>query len=211
MPYIEAQGKRLLFIHIPKTGGTSIEASMRLVGELSLCSLTIPPAMKVPPEHLTSSDCAALFPEKYFDYAFAIVRDPYERMESEYRMRVVLNRQGLWGATERFSVWLANSLAQARRDRHFLANHFRPQVEFLGSGVRVFRYEFGLDKIMAQVSGESGIQINLIEEKLLSSDAYGQQIKWGAQDIHLVNEFFRADFEALGYQKRGPGFNLVGS
>jgi Sulfotransferase family len=211
VPYIESQGKRILFIHIPKTGGTSIEASMKLVGELSLCCLAIPPVMKVPPEHFTWSDCAALFPEEYFDYAFTIVRNPYERMESEYRMRVVLNRQGLWGATEKFSVWLANSISQARRDRHFLANHFRPQVEFLGSGVRVFRYEIGLDKIMAQVSDQSGIQISLIEEKLLSGVAYGQEITWGAQDIHLVNEFFRADFEALGYQKRAPGFSIVGT
>lgn len=209
MPYIELGGKRLLFVHIPKTGGTSIEEAMKARGKICFCSLAIPSALKVPPEHFTWNDISAFFPEGYFDYAFTVVRNPYARVESEYRMRSILNRQGYWGATERFSVWLANSLQQAKRDRHFLANHFRPQVEFLGSGIRVFRYEDGLSDVMGRVSKEFGAEITLPEERFLSGDDAKATISWDAQDIHLVNEFYRADFEALGYDKRTPGFDIV--
>ena len=207
MPYIECQGKKLLFIHIPKTGGTSIEESMKGAGTVCFCSRAIPPALKVPPEHFTWSDCSALFPEKYFDYAFAVIRNPYDRIESEYRMRAILSQQGLWGATARFSVWLANSLGQASRDRHFLANHFRPQVEFLGSGVRIFRYEDGLEKALDQVARDSGIHMKLTSQRFLSGASYQQPIIWDAQDIHAVNEFYRADFRELGYAERKPGFD----
>ncbi|MDK9701673.1 MAG: sulfotransferase family protein [Sulfuritalea sp.] len=206
MPFIECNGKRLLFIHIPKTGGTSIEESMKDVADVCFCSRAIPPSLKVPPEHFTWSDYAALFPAGHFDYAFAVIRNPYHRIESEYRMRAILSSQGLWGATAGFSVWLANSIHQAGRDKHFLANHFRPQVEFLGSGVRVFRYEDRLDEIINRVSEESGVRITLSGKRFLSGDAYGKEIEWDAQDIQLVNEFYRADFEELGYQKRKPGF-----
>ncbi|MCX7149747.1 MAG: sulfotransferase family 2 domain-containing protein [Rhodocyclales bacterium] len=208
MPYIECEGKKLLFIHIPKTGGTSIEESMKAAGAVCFCSRAIPPSLKVPPEHFTWNDYSAFFPEGYFDYAFAIIRNPYERIESEYRMRAILNKQGLWGATERFSVWLANSLNQAARGGHFLANHFRPQVEFLGSGVRIFRYEDGLENALNHVAREAGVRIGLTQQRFLSGGSYGQAIAWDAQDIHAVNEFYRADFRELGYEERRPGFNF---
>jgi hypothetical protein len=165
--------------------------------------------MKTPPEHFTWSDIAALFPARYFDYSFTVIRCPYHRIESEYRMRSILSTQGLWGATAPFSIWLANSIHQARRDSHFLASHFRPQTDFLGSGVRVFRYEDGLDNIVARVEAESGIRLTLPQQRALSSGAFEKVIDWDAQDIHLVNQHFRADFEELGYEQRTPGFGLA--
>ncbi len=208
MPYIESQGKKLLFIHIPKTGGTSIEKAMSKVGNLCFSSHAIPMALKVPPEHFTWSDCAALFPQGYFDYSFTVIRNPYDRIESEYRMRAILNSQGLWGASPRFSIWLANSIQQSGRDRQMLANHFRPQADFLGSGVHVFRYEDGLEKIVNHVGQQTGMSLVLPEERHLSGAKFGKTIHWEAQDIHLVNEFYRSDFERLGYEMRNPGFSI---
>jgi len=182
---------------------------MSQAGSLCLSSRAIPVALKVPPEHFTWSDCSALFAKGYFNYSFGVIRNPYDRIESEYRMRSILNSQGLWGATPRFSIWLANSIQQARRDSQILANHFRPQADFLGSGVHVFRYEDGLDKVVDHVGQQTGIPLVLPTERHLSSEKYGRTIQWEAQDIHLVNEFYRADFEQLGYKMKSPGFKIT--
>lgn len=205
MPFVEAQGRRVLFVHIPKTGGTSIEEAMEAVGPLRLCARAIPKALKVPPEHLTYPDLESLLGDDYFDYAFTVVRDPYARLESEYRMRSILSSQGLWGAMPRFSIWLDNALETVRRDRSHLANHFRPQVDFLGKAVKAFRYEDSLEAAVSEVGRATGLSLRLPGVRRLDGASFAGVIRWQAHDVQRVNDFYRDDFETLGYPRRDPG------
>lgn len=209
MPFVENRGSRVLFVHIPKTGGTSIEEAMEAVGPLRLCTRAIPKALKVPPEHFTYADLAALLGDDYFDFSFTVVRDPYTRLESEYRMRSILSSQGFWGAMPRFSVWLDNALEISRRDRNYLANHFRPQVEFLSSAVHVFRYEDSLGSALDQVNRATGLKLQLPQARRLDSSASAGVIRWQSHDIQRVNDFYRDDFETLGYARRDPGISTA--
>ena len=47
MPFIDHQGRRSLFVHIPKTGGTSIETWLKGIGPLRLYRNGILQALKV--------------------------------------------------------------------------------------------------------------------------------------------------------------------
>ena len=83
MPVYERGGRRVLFVHVPKTGGTSIEAAFRRAGfEESYRSKTLT-ARGCRPQHLTAADLVEEFPGLPFDYVFAVVRDPGARLGSE--------------------------------------------------------------------------------------------------------------------------------
>lgn len=205
MPFIETSNHRLLFIHIPKTGGSSIEEAMHVIGPLRMRTKAIPVSLRVPPEHFRYADYVALLGRDFFSYAFAVVRNPYDRLESEYRMRSILASQGLWGTLPEFSVWLEGVLESTRRDRSYLANHFRPQVEFLSSNVRVFKYEATLGTALSQVGNETGVYLELPQKRYLSSKEFRGRIHWHGHDVQAVNEFYRADFEVLGYKFKQLG------
>lgn len=127
MPFIEVDGKRVLFIHIPKTGGTSVEAWLRTQGPLWLHSIGGPAVSRCTPQHYRLADIEHVLGEGYFDYAFAIVRDPYERLASEYKMRAAQQESGFWKVAQPFSYWAEVNLAKQKDHAFQWDNHLRPQ------------------------------------------------------------------------------------
>ena len=132
MPFIEHNGQRILFIHVPKAGGTSIERWMAGIAPLRLHSIGKPKPMRVTPQHLRLDDIDQIFGEDYFDHVLMVVRNPFDRLESEYRMQATLAEERLWGQAPKFGPWLENALERLQKDRHADDNHLRPQWEFGG-------------------------------------------------------------------------------
>ena len=92
MPYYRE--KDILFIHIPKTGGTVIEDELKEIYEQSLwCRLPnkniiLPyPANNVSPQHLYYSTILKYKKELNINFdkvkVFSIVRNPYDRIISD--------------------------------------------------------------------------------------------------------------------------------
>src|SRR5690554_502775 len=95
MPVMSKHDVNILFIHIPKTGGTTIEDVFRRSGfsvsyyepraktklgspnKIRLCS----------PQHMHAYQINSIFDLSKFDYVFGVVRDPLTRAVSEYWMR----------------------------------------------------------------------------------------------------------------------------
>jgi hypothetical protein len=151
MPVYERGGRRVLFVHIPKTGGTSIEAAFRRAGfaESYLSKSFTPHGCR--PQHLTAADLVEEFPGLPFDYVFAVVRDPAARFGSERVWRA-----GHFAKAGR-TIPDFDSFANTWLDRYDARpsagdNHFRPQVEFLLPQMDVFRFEDGVDWIMSRVA-----------------------------------------------------------
>lgn len=199
MPFISHRNRNVLFIHIPKTGGSSIEHWMRSFGPLHLFSVGIPPFSKCTPQHYTFNDIRSLFEGSFFDYAFTVVRNPYARIESEYRMRWLLARESHWTAFPTFSQWIETQLDGVRRHKWQLDNHLRPQTEFLGSSLRVFRFEDGLNTILRQVSQEANLPYDGGVGHKLSTSGFDGMLGWDLQDRLQVNAFYGEDFRHLGY------------
>lgn len=95
MPLLEAGQRRIFFAHIPKTGGTSVEAYMATKGRLSMTSPDERPAPGEPvtAQHYHRDLYLPKLADTPVDAFFAILRDPVDRMVSEYRFR--LGKNGL--------------------------------------------------------------------------------------------------------------------
>ncbi|WP_170295356.1 sulfotransferase family 2 domain-containing protein [Paracoccus aestuariivivens] len=197
MPFIQHNGKRVLLIHIPKTGGTSLENWMKTIAPLRMFSMGVPAASKCTPQHYRMQDVRALLGEGFFDLAVAVVRNPYARIESEYRMRAQLAKESFFKGIANFTPWLEESLSRQKREPFFLDNHLRPQWEFLGSDIEVFRLEDGLLAPAARIADVLGVASPEILPRDLVTDPL--DIIWDQIDRIRVREHYARDFETLDY------------
>ena len=92
MPFFSNKNYKILFIHIPKTGGTTIEDFLCDSFKISFHTIGVPSALKITPQHLQIKDIELLFNGKEWDYAFSVVRSPYERLKSEFFYRTEFTR-----------------------------------------------------------------------------------------------------------------------
>ncbi|WP_172331296.1 sulfotransferase family 2 domain-containing protein [Mangrovicoccus sp. HB161399] len=200
MPYVEARGRRVFFVHIPKTGGQSVEAWLAGQGRLRFHSVGIPAPLKCTPQHLRWLDVAELFGAEAFDYAFAIVRNPFDRLESEYRMVWLQEKQGFFRAAPSFPLWLEQSLDAYVANPFHRDNHLRPSSAFLGRGVEVFRFEDGLAAAVDKVARATGFAPPAVLPHENASAGFGGEIRWEAPLVDRVAQLYEADLRRFGYQ-----------
>lgn len=199
MPFLILGDQRILFIHIPRTGGTSVESWLRSHDSLRLFTFGIPSAMKITPQHLTRNDLVDIFGDDMFTYKFAFVRHPMRRLESEFRLHALRDQRGFYGGHQRFSAWLETNLDAVQRNRFHADNHFRPQTDFIGSDVEIFRYEDGLLAGVAKAAAAAGLIAPGALEQHYSTESFVGEVEWDTASRARVLEFYRQDFELLGY------------
>lgn len=180
MPLARIGGTVLFFVHIPKTGGTSVEAYLRAKGPVALHG-TRADWSRCTPQHIHRELYAELAPPAFYDHGFAILRDPKARLISEFRMRVEPIRPKFrpmgWARMARnrakglptyavrigrkvefldFDAWVERIFDAQRRDPYVKDNHIRPQVEFVDPAHRLFRLEAGLDPVFRWIDAVTG-------------------------------------------------------
>jgi hypothetical protein len=194
-----------IFVHIPKTGGQSIESVFLKLSGLdweSRAPLLL--RLKEPHEdgperlaHLTAREYVAL---RYIDaesfnsfFKFAFVRNPWDRLVSEYRY---LKEQVPFAAfAERV---LADDYSDASR-------HIRPQVEFVtddgGATIVDFigRFE-SIQKDFAEVAHRLGLgRVKLPHRNSSGLFRRGYRHYYDLQLRERVRQFYAADIERFGY------------
>lgn len=199
MPFIELGSVRLLYLHVPKTGGGSLESWLTTHGRLHFHSVGVPHALRCTPQHLRMADFRAIFGEGYFTHVIMTVRNPFDRIASEYRMRAMIAGQGFWKASPTFSHWLETNLTTAASQPFHLDNHLRPQWDFFGSGVEVHRYEDGLESVARRMAEILSIPQAAPLPRVHDTSDSGVQVAWDAVDRLRVSEFYRRDFQQFGY------------
>ncbi|MFD1880317.1 sulfotransferase family 2 domain-containing protein [Paracoccus pacificus] len=200
MPFIQIQNQRVLFVHIPKTGGSSVTRWMQDLGRVRLHGNTKPEGLKVTSQHLTWTDIDAMWGCDDFDYVFTVVRNPFTRMASEFGMRQKLREQGFFGGSMHFPSWLERALIDTRNNANHFDNHIRPQWTFISDRMRVFRFEDGMETILRAVSADLGLPAPASVPHMLSSaDPQRAPLTWDRGDILRMREFYQQDFEQFGY------------
>ncbi|AMJ94146.1 hypothetical protein AVL56_07375 [Alteromonas stellipolaris] len=202
MPLFLNEEKSVLFLHIPKTGGTTIENWLSSTKKFKIQLFYGRPLedTTVTPQHFgyeTVSKLIGDFEESEL-FKFAIVRDPYERLVSEFFYRIKLKHLDLGRYPERlFSCWVVSVLKKAKRNPHVLDNHIRPQTYFTSSDVSIYKFEDGFERILDGVSENIGVTA----PATIDSHKVGtkKEVEWTDSAIAMVKEHYAADFIEFSY------------
>lgn len=202
MPVFSIEGRRILFLHVPKTGGTAISAALQAAGEMRFDQPIHFGRRRVAPRHAPASVINQIFDPASFDFIFTVVRHPLSRAISEYRYQ--RRKPGLHMARVLgFDGWLGWSLARARRNPGYRDNHFRPQSDYLMPGCRVFRHEDGLKAPLAALSDLTGR--DLVAGLAVKNPSPQAIARPSSRSLARLRLAYRADYEALSYDPAATG------
>jgi hypothetical protein len=184
-----------IFIHINKTAGTSIGRAVGLPHK----------------RHLTAREIIDLVGEEAWRkaYKFAFVRNPWDKVVSQYGFRVRTNKTRMGERPIAFKDWAMRTIGE-RRDPEYVDKPrlFLPQVEWLKDAAgridvqRVGRFEH-LARDFAAICAELGIaaalpHLNRTKARRPYRDYYD------AETAEIVARWFRDDIERFGYAFDDP-------
>ena len=208
MPYYK--DLNLLFIHIPKTGGSFIADALKNKNyKVTLCqrgisihdisnSLFKPPHNKGSLQHQFYSTLYKYKNKINIDFentkVFSIVRNPYNKIISDLFWLKLINKKS--SPDEIYEI-IKNKYLY----RDDLDNHNQPQYKFITDennqlikNIKIFKCET-LDILNHQINDFIGVNINLKNENANKDYSY----YLNKNSISLINDFYKKDFELLDY------------
>lgn len=206
MPLFTRGDQRIAFIHVPKTGGTSVERYFESHGwTMSYWSTPRNGGRTPSDQHLLYDDLREIVPDLDDIPSFAIVRHPIRRFVSEWKWQRWEMRQisdDLTSFTSRVETSLAN-------DPVYWDNHWRPQSDFLSDKIdRVIRLEdieSEFPKLLEM------LELDLPPELPRSNSSSGRGLRaWlgrprratlDDRDIERLERIYDIDFHLLGYDR----------
>jgi len=180
------------FIHINKCGGTSVEK-----------------ALNIPKIHDTALERIDKIGRARWDelFTFTIVRNPYERIASQYRYRVKTNQTNLGNRPLSLNEWIVETLGKRNGEFYDHPLMFAPCVDWItDSGGHILVDQIlQLETLAAdweELKRRSGVTLDLHHENrtLTTRETSIEELNDTALDI--VSNHFAADFEAFGYPLR---------
>ena len=193
---------KCIFIHIPKTAGTAIEHFLRnrginkleLIGERNGRSM----------HHYLAFEIKKLFPNFYGTYyKFSIIRNPYDRLLSEYYWRI---SKGIGFKCNQSKDEFLDFVEDIIKNNNYFSNiyydHFIPQYLFLYNKKlekiivnHIFKYE---DMSFIENYLKTKLKINNNFEVLNKSE---KKESWNDNQKERIYNFYKKDFELFNYNK----------
>lgn len=202
MPVFIKGSQRVLYVHVPKTGGTAVEFFFEKNGwDIHFVDRggesALVPMMKCSPQHMHAQVLQDLFRLRQFTYIFMTVRDPVARLVSEYRMRAVMQKQ-----IAPIDDWIDETLNLYPDNKFLIDNHIRPQADFWLPGCTVFRHEdgFGADWVQALRGGIGCDFAQAQVEVAMRFDNAAPQTPSAASVLRTA-AFYAQDYELFGYRR----------
>ena len=206
MPYFHNKDVNLLFIHIPKTGGTSISDYFVKkynipLNELSFAGFNIANNINVPTDHFTYKNI-------YIDYLLnldlsnlkilTVVRNPYERLISHLFFFKLIN---LKSTPYEVECYILEIFTNFKDNIHINTNHILPQYEFINNidnldNLTIIKFE-KLNESMHKL-GYTDFNNNL-NNNTLQVNYYDYL---NNKSIIMINDFYYKDFELFEYIKK---------
>ena len=184
--------RKLLFVHIPKTGGTSIESQMGALNKKG-CGYGITKGKAM--QHYTVNECREHFPITDDYWSFSIVRDPYTRFVSDYHWN---KGHCKCKSVDEFLCLAERVVKGDLYSENVYYDHFMPQHKFLcdvsGNVLvdRVFRFE-----IFKDISSEPRLKI--INTNTKRNKGSSNKIQLNEEQKSRVRQLYAKDFELFGY------------
>jgi hypothetical protein len=189
-PLQKINGHDVIFIHINKTGGTSV---------LNVLNLS--------KSHLTAKEVIGIVGEYKFksSFKFAAVRNPWDKVVSHYKYRIQTNQTNLGTNTIPFSEWVEKTYGKNKDSFYYdKPKMFQPQVEWLKNQQdkidinEIMKFE-DLNSEFKRVAEILGLRISLPHlnetNRVNYRDYYDSETQaiialWFAEDIRLFKYEF---------------------
>ena len=201
--------KKLIFIHIPKTGGSAISQAMGIdigvadnLSQNNFKDCIFYEDKWWLPLHLPARAIKELYPEVYFNYhKFTVIRNPYYRLLSAYFDKVKLDCpyniifDNL--NPDHFAEWVWKI-----KEGEIVNEHVRLQTDYFEFGVtEIIRYEY-LKKAWADFSSDYNFpkilpRVNESNLELPTSEYFAEIY---TDTIKTINTIYAKDFELLNYR-----------
>lgn len=185
----EMADRGFVFIHINKTGGSSIRTALGISGY----------------QHVRAAEVAAWLGERRWSRleTFSTIRNPWDRLVSMYHWRVSTNQTGLADSPIPFADWL--DLCLRKRDPFYVKNPLMlaPQTYWLCDDTgrllvdRLLRFE-RLAADFAEFC--SVIRFDGLElPHLKKTERRHYSVYFSECDAELVGQVYKSDIDAFGY------------
>ncbi|MCK9795020.1 sulfotransferase family protein [Isoptericola sp. 4D.3] len=207
MPVFTKDERNVLFIHVPKTGGSAVEKHFVADGwEMSYHDGRMPKGYpnylrRCTPQHMHGALLKEIFRLRRFDAVFAVVRDPVARFRSEYVMR---HKQELTTNADAVEAWAEERFEKFASNPYVHDNHIRPQVEFLVKQAHVYRLEDGLDAAVADLNARHDLGLPSEVARVRTSERTrgisSKDVEVSASLEARLEEFYADDFRRFGYR-----------
>jgi hypothetical protein len=205
MPLLLSTDRSVLFVHIPKTGGSTIERLFVKSGytmhlrETRRGGSPALPFRRCSPQHLQASLLQEMFAVGRFDLVFLMTRDPISRFRSEYAMR---HRQDPRTDSASVEEWADRAFERYARNPYMLDNHLRPQHEFELPNTEVYRLEDGMDAMVKDLNDRFGLGLSTEIPHALNStrgQVPSSDVQISARMDARLRSFYAEDFSRYGY------------
>lgn len=195
MPIATIGSYNILFVHIPKTGGSSIESFLEKHGHLSFKNDKSKHMTFCSQQHLHANPLKTIRKTKKIDWTFTIVRHPVARIVSEYKYQ--MRKHNYFRSRLSFSAWLKYSILRRKVNPYHRDNHFRPQVEFEMNDADIFYFENGIDNCISHIAEELCIPApsSIIHEKKTRNHKF----KITKKDINYIEKEYKEDLFQYSY------------
>ena len=195
--------KFFLFIHIPKTGGTSITSFCKLLKfrEKYGSNNDFRQFLKVTPQHFTYNTLNNLININELDFSFAIIRDPLDRIISSYFWSKKYSNIPESLQKMNFENWFNELAENYKQNVNVLSNHLIPQRMFIGQNIKkIYKFEDGVHNIFKDVMKCLNIKIKddyKFPHILKNSASNKSEIKKIKESKHIrkmIYDFYNEDY-----------------
>jgi len=200
MPIFLKEGQAIFFVHVPKTGGRTIESRF-MKSDYQLAYIDMEPTglnrfRLCSPQHMDANQYTRLFDLSAFDFMFAVVREPVSRLKSELAMHLQI---GFRNDVAQNDQWVLDGLKRYRENPYVYDNHLRPQSEFIVPGIDVMKFEDGFDTIFSSIQSQHiGISLvpgdTRIGSRVEKSGFDSADVELSGSVVERVKDFYIADY-----------------
>ncbi len=195
-PLRKGKNGTFIFIHINKTGGTSIASAIGLSKK----------------RHLHVKEVISIIGEEKFNnaFVFAVVRNPWNKVVSHYKYRVKTNQTKMGDNHISFKDWVKQTYGDEKNPFYYdNPRMFATQSDWLkdSSGVirvnNILKFE-SLAKDFQSVAKYLAISKQLPHLNAIKKESYINY--YDKESIKIVWQWFKEDIERFNYD-----FNITGS
>lgn len=198
-----SHNKKIILVHIPKTGGQSIHKALR-IGKSKKNLFGFQGDKEY--SHLTATEIREYIGSTIFDsyLKLAVVRNPFDRLVSEYHFKKKGDHRFINVTNLSFEAFVLELGAHFHRLKDFPQreiNHFTPQADFVYDDNdnllvdKLFKFEdfnTSIDSFIQKITGVQVPHINKTHHTQYSA-YYSKKTK------NIVEQIYRKDLEKFDY------------